>query len=111
MCIRDSIFHMSRCGSTLVAQMLAALERNIVISEARPIDQVLGAKVDEERRIAWLRWIVNALAQRRRPAEEFFFIKLDAWHVLHLPLIQRAFPNTPWVFLYRDPIEVMVSQP
>src|SRR5687767_15028620 len=30
------IFHMSRCGSTLIAQMLAAVSRNIVISEARP---------------------------------------------------------------------------
>ena len=104
------IFHMSRCGSTLVAQMLAAIERNIVISEARPIDQVLQAAVDEEWRVEWLRWIVNALAQRRRTDEEYVFIKFDAWHVLHLPLIRRAFPNTPWVFLYRDPIEVLVSQ-
>jgi hypothetical protein len=104
------IFHMSRCGSTLVAQMLATIERNIVISEARPIDQVLRAAVDEECRVEWLRWIVNALAQRRQPDEEYFFMKVDAWHVLHLPLIQRAFPNTPWVFLYRDPIEVLVSQ-
>jgi len=24
-------------------------------------------------------------------------------------LIQRAFPNVPWIFLYRDPVEVMVS--
>src|SRR5262249_22714547 len=28
------IFHMSRCGSTLIAQMLAALPRAVVISEA-----------------------------------------------------------------------------
>src|ERR1043165_8503267 len=27
------IFHLSRCGSTLISQMLAALEQNIVISE------------------------------------------------------------------------------
>ena len=37
------IFHMSRCGSTLVAQMLAALPQNIVISEAGPVDAVLHA--------------------------------------------------------------------
>ena len=34
------IFHMSRCGSTLAAQMLAALSDCVVISEAAPIDAV-----------------------------------------------------------------------
>jgi len=38
------IFHMSRCGSTLVSQMLAALPHNIVISEASPIDAVVRAR-------------------------------------------------------------------
>ena len=37
------IFHMSRCGSTLAARMLAASPRNIVLSEADPIDSVLRA--------------------------------------------------------------------
>ena len=37
------IFHMSRCGSTLAARMLAASPRNIVLSEADPIDYVLRA--------------------------------------------------------------------
>ena len=37
------IFHMSRCGSTLVSQMLAALPSNIVVSEASPIDTVVQA--------------------------------------------------------------------
>jgi hypothetical protein len=27
-----------------------------------------------------------------------------------LPLFRRAFPAVPWVFLYRDPVEVLVSQ-
>src|SRR5688572_7060783 len=37
------VFHWSRCGSTLVAQMLAALEQSTVISEAGPLDAVLRA--------------------------------------------------------------------
>src|SRR5262249_57696026 len=37
------IFHMSRCGSTLVAQMLAALAGNVVLSEPTPLDHVLRA--------------------------------------------------------------------
>jgi hypothetical protein len=36
-------FHMSRCGSTLVARMLAAVPRHVVLSEADPIDALLRA--------------------------------------------------------------------
>ena len=35
------LFHVSRCGSTLISQMLAALPQNVVISEAGPMDAIL----------------------------------------------------------------------
>lgn len=108
------IFHMSRCGSTLLAQMLAALPKNLVVSEARPIDAVLRshfrkAGTTEEQRIRWLRWMVSALGQARQAEQKHFFIKFDSWHVLFLPLIQRAFPTVPWIFVYRQPVEVLMS--
>lgn len=108
------IFHMSRCGSTLAAQMLAALARNIVISEACPIDAILTAcfrnpAMTDEQRILWLRGIISAFGRRRHQQEEHFFIKFDSWHTLDLALIQRAFPRVPWIFLYRDPVQVLVS--
>ncbi len=89
--------------------MLASLEHAIVISEARPLDAVLRADAPEHERVEWLRWMLSALAQPRQ-GERHFFIKFDAWHVLQWPLIRRAFPEVPWIFLYREPIEVMVSQ-
>jgi len=109
------IFHMSRCGSTLVSQMLAALPRTVVVSEASPIDSVLRAHLTvpgltDDGRIDWLRWMISALGQQRRGDEKHFFIKLDCWNTIILPLIHRAFPNVPWIFLYRNPVEVMVSQ-
>lgn len=109
------IFHLSRCGSTLLAQLLAARPQNIVLSEAPPIDQVLNVqrydrRISRDRRIAWLRGLVAALGQRRSGVERQLFVKFDSWHVLELPLIREAFPDVPWVFLYRDPVEVMVSQ-
>jgi hypothetical protein len=108
------IFHMSRCGSTLVAQMLAALAPNIVISEAPPIDAVIRSgdgqpHVSEESRLLWLRSVVSALAQPRF-GERHFFVKLDCWHILELPLLREAFPSVPWIFLFRDPLDVLVSQ-
>lgn len=112
--LRGLVFHMSRCGSTLVSQMLAALPWCRVLSEAGPIDSVLRAHltlpgVSDETRTSWLRVVVAALGQQQHPEERALFLKLDAWHTLELPLLQRAFPGVPWIFLYREPVEVMAS--
>jgi hypothetical protein len=108
------IFHMSRCGSTLAARMLAALDDTIAVSEASPIDAVAQAgfmrgdlSLDELGR--WLAWTASALGQPRH-GETHYFIKLDCWHTVALPLFRRAFPDVPWVFLYREPVEVLMSQ-
>jgi hypothetical protein len=105
------IFHMSRCGSTLVSQMLAALPRNIVISEPPALNQLLRLSQGSATamRAGWVRGLVNAWSRPRNGAEDRFFLKFDSWHIRELPLIVEAFPEVPWIFLYRDPIEVMVS--
>lgn len=109
------IFHMSRCGSTLAAQMLAASPATIVLSEAAPIDALVqldrsAGPMPPDQRRALLRAMVGVFGQVRRGEERRYVVKLDSWHALALPLFQAAFPGTPWVFLYRDPVEVLVSQ-
>ena len=74
------------------------------ISEANIIDQILQADAPVARRIEWLRDAVAALGNGP------VYIKLDASHNRNHALIRAAFPETPWVFLYRDPVEVLVSQ-
>src|ERR1041384_7884431 len=64
------IFHMSRCGSTVVSQMLAALPRNVVLSEPAPIDQILRLpdrfpNAPESEVVRCLRGLVVALGRRR----------------------------------------------
>jgi len=104
------LFHMSRCGSTLVSRMLTALPENLVISEAGPIDLLARAGwIPEPARAEWLRWMVSALGQKRSGRETRYFIKFDSPTVLALPAIRRAFPSVPWIFLYRDPAEVLIS--
>lgn len=98
------IFHMSRCGSTLVARMLASLPEVLALSEPGPIDAVLRAAEAD-----WLRWMVSALGQPRRPGQTRLVVKLDAWAIFALALVREAFPDVPCVFLYRDPVEVVVS--
>jgi hypothetical protein len=108
------IFHMSRCGSTLISQMLAASDANVVISEGSALDSVISADfmqpgVTALNRCRWLRAMIHALAQPRTVGERRFFVKFDALHAIDLPLIRSAFPDVPWIFLYRDPVEVLVS--
>ena len=103
------IFHMSRCGSTLVAQMLAGLSSNIVISEAPPVSSIIRAPVSGGERRRWLRWMINAFGRRRRNTDRNYFLKFDSWNILDLDLIRSAFPEVPWIFLYRNPVEVIVS--
>jgi hypothetical protein len=61
-------------------------------------------------RILWLQWLVSVLGRRRFPPEAHLFIKFDCWHTRFLPLIRRAFPGVPWLFVYRQPVEVLASQ-
>jgi hypothetical protein len=105
------IFHLSRCGSTLAAQMLAAVPAYTVVSEAPPIDEAVRLETAAPQdRAGFLAAMVAAVGRRRYAAERRLFVKLDSWHVLAGALFQSAFAGTPWVFIYRDPLEVLVSQ-
>ena len=109
------VFHLSRCGSTLVAQMLAGLHTAVVISEAQPVDALLRlrrhptVRGQEEKLARWLRALVSALG-RPHAGERHLFVKFHAWHVLELPFIARAFPGVPWAFVFREPRAVLRSQ-
>jgi Aspartyl/Asparaginyl beta-hydroxylase len=108
------IFHMSRCGSTLVGQMLASSPRAVVLSEPAPVDDILqahlrlpGLTFDEQ--AAWVRRTVLALGQPRTGSETHYFVTLDAWDVHRLALLRAAFPETPLLFLFRHPEQVLLS--
>ncbi len=105
------IVHVSRCGSTLAAQMLAQLPSLVVLSEAQPFDGVLRRRgnpaLDDARLARLLRGLVRAFdpGDGRR-----ILIKLHAWHALHLDLLRRAFPSAPYVVMFREPRAVLRSQ-
>ena len=105
------IFHMSRCGSTLVSRLLAGLPGSLVLSEPDPMHWILRGGSAPSRAVAgeWLRWALAALAQPWSGQETRVFVKFDPWSMVDLPLIREAFPDVPWVFLYRAPLEVLVS--
>ncbi|MCB1909710.1 MAG: sulfotransferase [Rhodocyclaceae bacterium] len=107
------VFHTSRCGSTLMAQLLTALDDCLVVSEASVVRALLSPQVrergvSESQQVAWLRALLGVLGAPRR-GERRYFVKWEPWHSVDLPLLQHAFPDARWIFMYRDPLEVMVS--
>ena len=99
------IFHLSRCGSTLITQLLASLPRNLVLSEPG----LLGTLMHSTTSVEHLRWLVSALGQPRTGQEQHLFIKFDPINILDFPLLRLAFPDVPVTFVYRDPVEIMLS--
>ncbi len=106
--LQGIIFHMSRCGSTLVAQWLGALSDSVVLSEPEPLD-ILLQWPESDSDTETIRALLSALGQPRRIDDHRLFLKTDCWHILHIDRLLAAFPDTPWIFLYRDPVEVLVS--
>jgi len=110
------IFHSSRCGSTLLANACRGTNNSIVLSEAAAIDKLVARfitdandAVKESLYSVLLRAVVNALAQNDSQTEQRVFIKFSCCSVSQLERIRRIWPRVPWIFLYRDPVETIVS--
>jgi hypothetical protein len=111
------IFNVSKCGSTLLAKMLSSLPRNVVISEDTVINKSLMPNelmaepngFPEPQRIELFQSVVSALGQPRLGVEENYVTRFSPKDVLELPFIKKVFPEVPCVFLYRNPLEVVVS--
>ena len=103
------IFQVSRCGSTLLSQMLAALSTNVVISEAGVISDILAAHTTPVDKAELLRLVVRALGRNRGRDARHLIVKLSSWNVFSARMIHGAFPDTPMIWLQRDPIKVVAS--
>ena len=111
------IFHSSRCGSTLLANACRAIDGAIVLSEPAAVDKLVVRFItdtDEHRMketlySIFLRAVVSALGQKRTGNERYLFVKFACCSVSQIERIRRIWPNVPWVFLYRDPVETIVS--
>lgn len=107
-------FHMTRCGSTLVSRALSSLDHSLALSEPEPAERLLrlldaNPGLDPMLKTGLLRGLMGAFGNARPDAERLF-VKFDAWNIHDLSLLRRAFPDTPWMFLYREPEQVLVSQ-
>ncbi|CAM9608365.1 unnamed protein product [Ectocarpus sp. 12 AP-2014] len=102
------IFHETRCGSTLVANMLASVETNVMWSESTGPWKVMHTcpKCHKEQIVPWLRVIMDAMTRSAR--HDHFYFKFQSSE--DIDAVTSAYPDTPWIFIFREPIEVMMSR-
>mmetsp|Transcript_11812 Transcript_11812/g.15432 ORF Transcript_11812/g.15432 Transcript_11812/m.15432 type:complete len:415 (+) Transcript_11812:154-1398(+) len=103
------IFHMSRVGSTLAANMLGVDSEKLVYSESHPpLEAIkLCTKCMEDQKVDLLQTIISLMGRSNQ--HKYLFFKFQSVATFHLPLFQTAFPETPWIFIFRDPVEVLIS--
>lgn len=105
------IFHMSRCGSTLMTQMLATNNRFFVLSEPPIINAVLDPAliISAKEREDLVKSAINALVNCSPHVCEWTFIKFRSWNTFFIDPILKKFPNTHWMFIHRNGLEVLPS--
>lgn len=104
------IFHLSRCGSTLVSRSFAGLSKCRVLSESPLLTQVLlDRSLSDTQRRAALTFCINTQGQLFHP-EQHLLIKWNAWDLQFWPLILSLYPKVPVLLLLRDPVEILASQ-
>lgn len=103
------IFHLSRCGSTLVSGCFSELDSTCVFSESPLLTEVLldDQLAQHEQQIS-LRAFINMQAAAF-PLRPQIIIKWNAWDIFHWELIRGLYPQVPVIFLVRDPVEILAS--
>ncbi len=102
------IFHVARCGSTLISQLLKKHEPLVVYAEPLPVNEILLPPHQWPRQdlVRSLRSLGDALARHARGP---YVLKFTSWNTLFCDILAEAFPDSPWVLSLRDPVEVGVS--
>jgi hypothetical protein len=106
------IFHLSRCGSTLVSRLLSTLPGAVVIAEPSPLNALLGldpGRVSEATLVRLVRLVVRALGRCRHGDERHLVLKCTSWNIRRREILAAAFPETPWVWVQREPAHVLAS--
>ncbi len=103
------IFHLSRCGSTLISNAFAASGDCGVISESSVLREILlDDRLDTDIQINALQKLIT-LQSRCYGEEGHLVIKLNAWDIKFFSLIKKAYPEVPVTFIIREPETILLS--
>jgi hypothetical protein len=111
------VFHESRCGSTLVANLLqvtSPIEHRVYSEHPGPLLalQACGESYKTcsfETAVSIFADTIYLMSRTDDSRETRAFFKIQSIGSKHIPVFQRAFPDTPWIYVYREGVEVMMS--
>jgi hypothetical protein len=113
------IFHVSHCGSTLLANVLKTAPSTVVASEAAPFVRLARWYPETDQSYLRRRWVsmrkllfdslCRLYAHYRNGDAERLVIKFSSLSLFGMKCLRESFPETPCVVLVRDPIDVLVS--
>lgn len=106
------IFHLSRCGSTLVSRLLGTLPGVVILAEPAPLNALLGLepdRMDDATLAGFVRLLVRGLGRCRHGDERQVVLKCTSWNIRRRAIMAVAFPETPWLWVQRDPAHVVAS--
>jgi hypothetical protein len=110
------IFHLSRCGSTMITNYLKLAMNAIVVSESNiainflhPSFVLRGNEAKAAMCAQGIRAFVNILAGCHGDARGKVVLKMSSINLLSLSVARAWWPDTPFVVLVRDPVSVIAS--
>lgn len=106
------IYHTTRSGSTLLARMLGIHDENLVFNEPSSVIKLLincQFRDDHSMINARIRNLIGAFGLGARMTQRNLVFKFNSLCSFYSDNVRNAFPETPSVFIYRDPVEIMVG--
>lgn len=113
------IFHISRCGSTLLANVLKTADNVLVLSESSSAGMLFARRAfinspfppegHDEARAMLLDCVVRLYAANPSGGAFRLVIKCHAASLMQIAAIRSIWPTVPFVVVIRNPAEVIVS--
>lgn len=106
------IFHVGRCGSTLIANGIRNATSGLVMAEAETINAVIASLLVNDfqpRGVTILKNLVLSYGNMGNTGSGHYAIKFSSWNVLVERQIRALFPTVPVILVFRDPLSVFKS--
>jgi hypothetical protein len=110
------IFHVSRCGSTLLSNSLQQIEGSVVISEAGILNTLFKLYYTDSETKQFSKYqlkqliqaVVTIIGNSQLDCRQLF-IKFSSWNIFLISFIREIWPKVPIVFAFRNPNQVLES--
>ena len=103
------IFHKSRCGSTLVSNMLKESDDYIVFIEPLIILECFALNIPENIKIAILKKIFSSFCNECNKYNKKSVFKLTSYTIQYYDLFNTLFSDTTKIYITRDDLDVIKS--